>query len=216
MLHLLRRRPDLEVAGLLTTFNEESDRAAMHGVRRCLVEAQAAAAGLPLWAVPLPAPCPNTEYENRMRAVIGRAREQGITHVAFGDLYLEDVRAYRIRMLADTGVEPLFPLWCSPHQTPNLARAMLKAGLRAVLTCVDPRQLPAEFAGRLYDEELLAQLPPSVDPCGERGEFHTFCFEGPMFAQKIPVEVGATVLREGFCFTDLVPVEADEPRADRS
>lgn len=204
-LHVLRQQPDVEVVGLLTTFNEVADRVAMHAVRRSLVEAQAAAARLPLWRVPLPFPCSNADYETRMRAVISRAREEGVTRVAFGDLFLQDVREYRVRMLSDTGVEPLFPLWCSAAQTPDLARTMLRNGLRAVLTCVDPRQLQEAFAGRSFDAALLAELPDGVDPCGERGEFHTFCFAGPMFDYPIGVRVGETVSRDGFCFTDLVP-----------
>lgn len=203
-LHVLRQQPEVEVVGLLTTFNEAADRVAMHAVRRPLVEAQAAATGLPLWAVRLPWPCSNAAYEERMSAVIGRAREEGVTHVAFGDLFLEDVRNYRIRQLSGTGVEPLFPLWGSASDTPDLARRMLAAGLRAVLTCVDPKQLPEPFVGRLYDAALLAELPTGVDPCGERGEFHTFCFGGPMFASAIAVRVGETVSRDGFCFADVV------------
>ncbi len=204
-LHVLRQQPRVEVVGLLTTFNEAADRVAMHAVRHALVEAQALAAGLPLWPVPLPWPCSNAEYEQRMSAEIERAREKRITHVAFGDLFLEDVRDYRIRQLSGTGVEPLFPLWCSPADTPDLARRMLDGGLRAVLTCVDPRLLPEPFVGRSYDAALLADLPPDVDPCGERGEFHTFCFGAPMFAFEIAVQVGETVSRDGFCFADLVP-----------
>ena len=204
-LQVLRRQPDVEVVGLLTTFNEVADRVAMHAVRRSLVEAQAAAAKLPLWRVPLPFPCSNADYESRIGAVITRAREEGVTHLAFGDLFLQDVREYRVRMLSDTGVEPLFPLWCSAAQTPALARTMLQNGLRAVLTCVDPRQLQERFAGRAFDAALLADLPPDVDRCGERGEFHTFCFAGPMFDREIGVQVGETVSRDGFCFTDLVP-----------
>jgi uncharacterized protein (TIGR00290 family) len=204
-LHVLRRQPDVEVVGLLTTFNEVADRVSMHAVRRSLVDAQAAAARLPLWQVPLPFPCSNAEYEDSMRVVIGRAREEGVTHVAFGDLFLRDVREYRVRMLSGSGIEPLFPLWCSADDTPALAREMLGNGLRAVLTCVDPKQLPERFAGRAYDAALLSDLPPAVDPCGERGEFHTFCFAGPMFASEIGVRVGETVLRDGFCFADLVP-----------
>lgn len=203
-LHVLRQEPHVEVVGLLTTFNEAVDRVAMHAVRRTLVEAQATAARLPLWPVPLPCPCSNAEYEERMRAVIGRARREGVTHVAFGDLFLEDVREYRIRMLSGTGLEPLFPLWCSPADTPELAWRMLDGGLRAVVTCVDPKQLAEPFVGRPYDAAFLADLPPGVDPCGERGEFHTFCFAGPMFASAITVQVGETVSREGFRFADLV------------
>ena len=204
-LHVLRQQPDVEVVGLLTTFNEVADRVAMHAVRRSLVEAQAAAARLPLWRVALPFPCSNADYESRMRAAISRAREEGVTQVAFGDLFLQDVREYRVRMLSGTGLEPLFPLWCSAAQTPALARTMLTSGLRAVLTCVDPRQIQERFAGRLFDAALLAELPDGVDPCGERGEFHTFCFAGPMFDRSISVRVGETVSRDGFCFTDLVP-----------
>lgn len=203
-LHVLRQQLDVEVVGLLTTFNEAADRVAMHAVRRPLVKAQAAAAGLPLWPVLLPWPCSNAAYEERMSAVIGRARETGVTHAAFGDLFLEDVRDYRIRQLSGTGIEPLFPLWGSASDTPELARRMLAAGLRAVLTCVDPKQLPEPFVGRLYDAAFLADLPAGVDPCGERGEFHTFCFGGPMFASAIAVRVGEILSRDGFCFADVV------------
>jgi len=205
-LHVLREQPDVEVAGLLTTFNEVADRVAMHAVRRSLVDAQASATGLPLWAVHLPSPCSNVAYEERMGTAIGRAREEGVTHLAFGDLFLEDVRDYRIRQLSGTGIEPFFPLWCSPAATPELANRMLDGGVRAVLTCVDPKQLPESFVGRSYDAALLADLPPGVDPCGERGEFHTFCFGGPMFAFEIAVEAGETVSRDGFCFADFVRV----------
>ncbi len=204
-LHVLRQQPEVEVVGLLTTFNEATDRVAMHAVRRPMVEAQAAATRLPLWAVRLPWPCSNAAYEERMSAAIGRAREEGVTHMAFGDLFLEDVRNYRIRQLSGTGVEPLFPLWGSVYETPDLARRMQAAGLIAVLTCVDPNQLAKAFVGRLYDAALLAELPIGVDPCGERGEFHTYCFGGPMFASEIAVQVRETTSRDGFCFADLVP-----------
>ncbi|HZT79546.1 MAG TPA: ATP-binding protein [Gemmataceae bacterium] len=204
-LHQLRRRGETDVVGLLTTFNEAADRVAMHAVRRELAEAQAAAAGLPLWPVNLPWPCPNAEYERRMAAAVARARAEGITAVAFGDLFLEDVRAYRERQLDGTGLAPLFPLWGTPADTPALARDMLAAGLKAVLTCVDPKQLDGRFAGRSLDAALLAELPPAVDPCGERGEFHTFCHAGPMFTEEIPVEVGEVVCRDGFCFADVRP-----------
>ncbi len=203
-LHVLRGQGEgTEVVGLLTTFNETVDRVAMHAVRHNLVKAQAAAVGLPLWPVPLPSPCPNAEYEKRMGAAMTRARDEGITHVAFGDLFLEDVRDYRIKMLVDTGIEALFPIWCAPTETPALARRMLDAGLRAVLTCVDPAQIPAALSGRRYDAALLADLPPTADLCGERGEFHTFCYAAPVFNREIPVVTGKTILREGFCFTDL-------------
>jgi uncharacterized protein (TIGR00290 family) len=203
-LHVLRQRGDIEVVGLLTTFNEVADRVAMHAVRRAVVEAQAVAAGVPLWPVFLPWPCSNEEYEKRMAVAIDRAREEGVTHVAFGDLFLEDVRDYRVRQLAGSGLEPLFPLWGSAAGTPDLARRMLSGGLRAVVTCVDPRQLAAAFVGRTYDATFLAELPPGVDPCGERGEFHTCCVAGPMFAGEIGVHAGEIVHRDGFCFADLI------------
>ncbi len=204
-LHVLRQQPDVELVGLLTTFNEAADRVAMHAVRRELAERQAAATGLPLWSVALPSPCSNEEYEARMRALITRAQAADVTQVAFGDLYLEDVRDYRVRMMAGTGIEPVFPIWCAPDQTPALARRMISAGLRAVLTCVDPRQLDGAFVGRSFDAGLLAELPAGVDPCGERGEFHSFCHAGPMFEGPIPVRLGETVTRDGFCFADLLP-----------
>jgi uncharacterized protein (TIGR00290 family) len=201
-LHVLGGDPSLDVAALLTTFNESADRVAMHAVRRELVERQAEAAGLPLWRVPIPSPCPNEIYEARMREAVDRARAEGFTHVAFGDLFLEDVRRYREERLAGTGLAPLFPLWGRP--TDALARDMLAGGLEATITCVDPRQLDATFAGRRWDAALLDALPASVDPCGERGEFHTFCHAGPMFARPIPVSTGATVERGGFVFADVV------------
>jgi diphthamide synthase (EF-2-diphthine--ammonia ligase) len=175
----------------------------MHAVRRELLEAQARAAGLPLWPVPIPSPCPNVEYERRMGEAIARARAEGITHVAFGDLFLEDVRRYRETTLAGSGVAPLFPLWALP--TDRLAREMLAGGLAATVTCVDPRQLDPSFAGRRFDAAFLADLPAGVDPCGERGEFHTFCHAGPMFAAPIAVTPGEVVEREGFVFADLRP-----------
>ena len=205
-LHVLRQRGDVELVGLVTTFNETADRVAMHAVRRELVEAQAASVGLPLLPVWLPWPCSNEIYERLMLDLLHEARRQGVTHVAFGDLFLEEVRDYRIRLLAGTGLEPLFPLWGTPADTPALARRMLDAGLRAVLTCVDPAQLDGRFVGRAFDAALLAELPPSVDPCGERGEFHTFCTDGPMFAAPVAVRAGAVVQRDGFYFADLVPL----------
>jgi len=204
-LHVLRQQPQFEVVGLLTTFNDAANRVAMHAVRRSLVEAQAAAAGLPLWPLSLPFPCSNVEYEERMAAAIGRARMEGVTHMAFGDLFLEDVREYRIRMLSGTGIEPIFPLWGAPSDTRALAEKMLKGGLQAVLTCVDPKRLPERFVGHRYDAALLDAFPAGVDPCGERGEFHTFCFAGPMFASEIPVQTGEILFRDGFCFIDVVP-----------
>ena len=208
-LHLLRRRGEVEVVGLVTTLNEAFGRVAMHGVRAELVRAQAEAAGLPLWEVPLPWPCPNGEYEARMRAVVEKARSEGVTGFAFGDLFLADVRAYRERQLAGSGIEPLFPVWGTPADTPALARAMIDAGFRATLTCIDPRHLPPAFAGREFEGELLAELPSGVDPCGENGEFHTFCHAGPVFDRPVWVRVGDVVERDGFCFADLLP---EEPR----
>jgi uncharacterized protein (TIGR00290 family) len=202
-LHVLRQRNEVEIAGLVTTFNEAADRVAMHAARRALVETQCRATGLPLWPVNLPWPCDNTEYESRMSRLLAEARAHGVTHFAFGDLFLEDIRAYRERQLANTGIMPLFPLWGTPADTPVLARTMLANGLRAHLTCVDPRQLDGRFVGREFDANLLAELPASVDPCGERGEFHTFCHGGPMFAAPIPIRLGECVVRDGFHFADM-------------
>ncbi|QEH35692.1 ATP-binding region [Aquisphaera giovannonii] len=204
-LHALRRRPDVELVGLLTTFNEAAGRVAMHAVRRALVEAQAEAAGLPLTAVMLPQPCTNEAYERRMKDAIAAARSEGVTHMAFGDLFLEDIRAYRVRLLDGSGVGPLFPIWTSREETPALAAAMLAAGIEAVLTCVDSRQLDPGFVGRPFDAALLADLPEGVDPCGERGEFHTFCRRCPAFSTEIAVTPGEVVVRDGFHFADLVP-----------
>lgn len=204
-LYALRQQSDVEVVGLLTTFNESNDRAAMHAIRHELVQAQANSAGLPLWSIPLPSPCPNDEYEARMGAALDRARRENITHVAFGDLFLEDIRAYREKMMTGSGIQPLFPLWCSQAETPALARKMLNGGLRAVLVTIDPKQLSPAFAGRLYDTQLLADLPETVDPCGERGEFHTFCFDGPMFSRPINLHIGQIVQHDDFYFTDLIP-----------
>jgi uncharacterized protein (TIGR00290 family) len=202
-LHALRRAGDVEVVGLLTTTNEAFSRVAMHGVREGLLEAQAEAAGLPLWKVPLPWPCPNEAYEARMAQACSRAVEEGIEVMAFGDLFLEDVRDYRIQRLAGTGLSPLFPIW--EPDTASLAREMVAAGLKATLVCVDPRALDAAFAGRDFDAALLEELPPTVDPCGERGEFHTFAWGGPMFRRPVPVARGVVVERDGFVFADLVP-----------
>lgn len=202
-LHVLRQMPDVEVAGLLTTFSEAADRVAMHAVRRELVQAQANAVGLPLWPVQLPWPCPNDVYEARMVQALRPAREQGIGQVAFGDLYLEDIRAFRVAQFADSGLEPIFPLWCSADHTPQLAREMVAAGLRSIVTCVDPAQMPAHFLGRIFDARLLDDLPRQVDPCGENGEFHSFCYDGPMFAQPVAVNAGEQVTRDGFRFVEL-------------
>ena len=201
-LHILRQQGELEVVGLLTTTNSAFERVAMHGVRERLLEAQAEAVGLPLWKVPLPWPCANEAYEECMAGACARAVREGIEIMAFGDLFLEDVRAYRIQKLMGTGLRPIFPLWGS--ETAGLARQMIRAGLKATLACVDPRALGADFAGRDYDEALLAELPASVDPCGEHGEFHTFVWDGPSFSHPLPIQRGERVERDGFVFADLV------------
>ncbi|HUF46696.1 MAG TPA: hypothetical protein VMM93_02710 [Vicinamibacterales bacterium] len=201
-LHMLRQDPSVRIVGLLTTFNEVYDRVAMHAVRRSVVDAQAAAAGLPLWPVLIPSPCPNEVYEARMRELMTRAHEAGINAVAFGDLFLEDVRQYRESRMAGTGIAPTFPLWARP--TRELAREMIAGGLRARITCLDPTKVDRALAGHEFDESFLDALPPDVDPCAERGEFHTCCYAGPMFRSPVPVETGEIVERDGYVFTDLV------------
>jgi uncharacterized protein (TIGR00290 family) len=205
-LHVLRSAGEVELAGLVTTVNEAHGRVAMHAVRESLLEAQAEAAGLPLWRVPIPSPCSNAEYQAAMGRLVARAVAEGVEAMAFGDLFLEDVRRYREEHLAGTGLAPLFPLWGRPTQA--LAREMVAGGLRAVLTCVDPRQLDRRFAGRIFDAALLDELqalPNGVDPCGERGEFHSFAYAGPMFRREIPLRVGETLERDGFVFSDVLP-----------
>jgi len=206
-LHTLRQNPLYHVAALLTTVNEHFGRVAIHGFRQELLELQAEAVGLPVWKVPLPYPCSNADYESRMAAVCVQAVQEGFNAVAFGDLFLEDIRAYRIEKLTGTGLEPLFPIWGIP--TDQLARQMVAAGLRARITCLDPRQLPQSFCGRIFDASFLADLPPAVDPCGERGEFHSFAYAGPMFSQTISVTHTHTVEREGFVYGELVPADHD-------
>lgn len=200
-LYLLRQEPEIEVQALITTINQEFDRVAMHAVRRELVELQAESAGLPLWKIPLPWPCSNEQYESRMREVCTRAVRAGFHAIAFGDLFLADIRAYRERQLVGTGLDPLFPVWQLP--TRKLAREMIAAGVRAKVTCVDPKVLPREFAGREFDADFLRDLPPGADPCGENGEFHSFVYAGPMFQKPVPVELGEIVKRDGFVFADL-------------
>ena len=206
-LHELRARGEIEVVRLLTTVNSENRRVAMHAVRESLLDAQADALGLPLLKVPIPPHCANTVYEQAMAAAIEQAKAEGVLHMVFGDLFLADVRAYREERLAACGVTGVFPLW--GRDTAALAREMVAAGVRAVLTCVDPKQLSPAFAGRTFDAALLAELPSGVDPCGERGEFHTCAFAGPMFRAPIAVKTGEIVERDGFVFADLVPQEQE-------
>ncbi len=201
-LHLLSREPGIEIAGLITTFNTSADRVAMHAVRRSLAEAQAAQAGVPLWPVELPWPCSNIDYECLMGAVARRAVNEGVQAIAFGDLFLEDVRSYRERQLAGTGIEPLFPLWNLPTQ--KLARDMIAAGVKAKVTCVDPSRLDRSFAGRDFNLEFLAALRAHIDPCGENGEFHTFVYDAPCFSEPIRIEPGDIVDRDGFVFADFI------------
>jgi uncharacterized protein (TIGR00290 family) len=201
-LHVLRQHPDMEMAGLLTTVNEQFDRVAMHAVRTDLLRRQAESLGLPLRLISLPFPCSNEVYEERMRAAIGTAQSDGIEGIAFGDLFLADVRQYRERRMEGTGITPLFPLWGRP--TAELAQEMTTGGLRAQITCVDPRYLPAEMAGKEYNDDFVKALPNGVDPCGENGEFHSFAFDGPMFNRQVEFAIGETVERDGFIFTDLL------------
>jgi uncharacterized protein (TIGR00290 family) len=203
MLHVLHQCANVEVAGLFTTINEDADRVAMHAVRRQLVIQQAASLRLPVDFIPLPFPCSNERYIANMNKYFSEARCRGVSQVAYGDLLLEDVRRYREDTMRDSGITPVFPLFGS--DTRKLAQTMVDAGVRARVTCVDPKQLSAGFAGRRFDAGLLRELPPQVDPCGENGEFHTFVTQGPMFEHEIPVIVGETVERDGFVFTDLRP-----------
>lgn len=206
-LHVLRQCGDCEIVGLLTTVNTEFDRVAMHGTRRSVLEAQAEAAGVPLWVVPLPWPCSNEIYESRMREVCEHAVSEGVSAVAFGDLFMRDIRTYREAQLKPTGLEPLFPLWELP--TATLAREMIAAGLRAKLTCVDTKQLSPSFVGREFNLALLNDLPPEIDPCGERGEFHTCVYAGPMFSgAALALEPGEIVDRDGFAYADFRQVPA--------
>jgi uncharacterized protein (TIGR00290 family) len=201
-LHLLRQDPLIELVALITTINQAFDRVAMHAVRRELVERQAESAGLPLWTVPLPWPCSNQDYEARMRELCAHAVQEQVQAIAFGDLFLTDIRAYRERQLAGTGLDALFPLWHIP--TRALAMDMIAQGLRAKITCVDPKLLSPEFAGREFDAAFVSDLPPAVDPCGENGEFHSFVYDGPMFRTPIPIRTGEILEREGFVFSDLL------------
>ncbi len=201
-LHLLRQMPGVEVIALMTTFNEAADRVAMHAVRRTLVRMQAERVGIPLWEIPLPWPCSNQDYECLMQSVCQRAVATGATHIAFGDLFLRDIREYRERQMKDTGLAPLFPVWDLP--TRALAMDMIQGGVRAKVTCVDPKKLERSFAGREFDAEFLSDLPEGMDPCGENGEFHTFVYDAPVFTSAIPVNTGEIVERDGFVFADVV------------
>jgi uncharacterized protein (TIGR00290 family) len=203
MLHVLKASPECEVIGLVTTFTETTNRVAMHNVQRSLVMAQADAVGLPLFPVMLPPSCSNAEYERRLRQAIEQARPLGVTHIAFGDLFLQDIRDYRVRLLAGTGCEPLFPIWTGSSATASLAHQMISSGLRSVLTCVDTSVLPASFAGREFDLQLLSELPASVDPCGENGEFHTFCYAGPHQKAPLQVDLGDRHSSENFAFVQV-------------
>jgi uncharacterized protein (TIGR00290 family) len=206
VLHVLRRQQEVEVVGLLTTINEHFDRVAMHAVRSELLRAQALAVGLPLHPVAIPWPCSNEDYEAAMSRAVTRLKQEGVSVMAFGDLFLEDVRKYREEKLAGSGITPVFPLWGIPTST--LARQMIAGGLQARLTCIDPKQLSASFAGREFDSNLLRDLPTEVDPCGERGEFHSFAYDGPMFDHPVPIRSGEVVERDGFVFADLLPDKA--------
>jgi len=196
-----------EVVGVLTTLTEAYDRVAMHGVRHSLLERQIHALALPALKVMLPTPCPNEVYEARMARACAQMRELGVTHIIFGDLFLEDIRAYRERQLAAAGMSGIFPLWRRP--TASLAREMIASGMIAHLVCVDPRRLDRRFAGRRFDATLLAELPADVDPCGENGEFHTVVSAGPMFAAPIAVKLGEVVERDGFVFADVEASDGD-------
>ena len=202
-LHEAAKSGEIEITGLLTTVNEMHERVAMHGVRERLLDMQAQTLGLPLIKVRLPYPCTNETYEERMEDACAEILRRDVRHMVFGDLFLEDIRQYREERLKPVGMEAIFPLW--QRDTRALARDMVESGLVAYLACIDPRKLPAEFAGRRFDVELLADLPADVDPCGENGEFHTIVTAGPMFASPIPVTLGETVERDGFIFTDVLP-----------
>ncbi|HVB34341.1 MAG TPA: ATP-binding protein [Patescibacteria group bacterium] len=214
-LHVARRQNDLDIVALFSTVNRAFGRVAMHGVREALIDLQAERAGLPLIKVPIPYPCPNEQYEQAMAAAMDRARGEGVTHVVFGDLFLQDIRQYREQQLARCAMTPVFPIW--GIETGKLAGDMVAGGLEAWLACIDPRKLDRAFAGRKFNSRLLAELPTGIDPCGENGEFHTFASAGPMFGSPISLATGEIVERDGFVFTDLLPApEAAPVRRDRT
>lgn len=194
---------ELEVACLLTTVSDKFHRVSMHGVREELLDRQAKEVGIALEKVMIPYPCPNAVYEEKMRNVLTLWKGRGVTHAVFGDLFLEDIRKYREANLAQVDIIPVFPVW--GRDTASLAQEMLTVGFRAIITCADPRKLEPKFAGREFDHDLLKDLPSGVDPCGENGEFHTFVYDGPIFQHPIPVEVGESVMRDGFQFADILP-----------
>ena len=201
-LHECRRRGNVQITGLLTVITETFHRVSMHAVREDVLDAQAEAVGVPLHKAYIPFPCSNEQYEAVMAQVVQDAKDSGVTAFAFGDLFLEDVRKYREEKLAGTGMKPIFPLWGS--DTKALAKEMIEGGLKACITCLDPKKMPKEFAGRVVDEEFLRSIPAGVDPCGENGEFHTFAFAGPMFSRPLDIVIGETVERDGFVFTDVL------------
>ena len=207
-LHVLRQSLEFEVVGLFTTVNQLYQRVAIHAVRLELLQRQAEAAELPLRVIDLPSPCSNVDYEAALGKFIEEAKQEKIECVAFGDLFLRDIREYREAKMAGTGITPLVPLWHLP--TDELAKKMISAGVRAVVTCVDPRQLPSSFAGREFNQQFLDDLPAGVDPCGERGEFHTFVFDGPMFSRPVEIEVGEITERDGFVYADVLPAAQSE------
>ncbi len=202
-LHVMRQDPDIAIDGLFSTINQKFDRVAMHAVRVTLLQHQSDSIGLPVQLIPIPYPCSDADYAKIMNEFVKRETERGVECFAFGDLYLEDIREYREKSLSGSGIAPLFPIWGS--DTRGLSAAMLESGLRAQITCVDPSQLAPDFCGREYDAGFLTDLPPDVDPCGEKGEFHSFAFDGPMFGHKIDIKIGETTTRDKFVFTDLLP-----------
>ncbi len=202
-LYQLQQDPETELAGLFCTVNQQFNRVAMHGVRDELLQMQAQLLGLPLQIIEIPYPCSNAEYESKIAQFVAKAKAQGVLYFAFGDLFLQDIRQYREDKLSGTGIKPVFPLWGRPTDT--LSKEIINGGLQAVITCVDPKQIAKEFVGKQYDLNFLQTLPSDVDPCGENGEFHSFVFNGPMFKRKIGINVGESILRDGFVFVDLEP-----------
>lgn len=207
-LYRVMRAKEFEVSCLLTTITDEFHRVSMHGVREELLDLQAQSVGIPLEKVRIPYPCPNQVYEEKMAEALSKWKSKGVTHAIFGDLFLEDIRKYREEKLSLVDIRPVFPLWF--ENTSKLAREMLEVGFRSIVTCVDPKKLDPSFAGRRFDESFLKDLPSSVDPCGENGEFHTFVYDGPVFKAPIPVSVGVIVARDGFQFAD-VTLSAPKP-----